>query len=98
MSTKVGEFQLSQPQRKLLGVRSLPFRVQCHEGTFFLEPEDEAGVATRLCEPDGNEKDVTDYIVGFYNCVRQHSALGNIAPIIYEQQVAKCPISVSKIA
>ena len=76
----------------------LPFRVQCHEGTFFLEPEDEAGVATRLCEPDGSEKDVTDYIVGFYNCVRQHSALGNIAPIIYEQQVAKCPISVSKIA
>jgi transposase InsO family protein len=41
------------------------------------------------------KKDVTDYIVGFYNCVRRHSALGNIAPIVYEQlQVAKCPIKV----
>jgi putative transposase len=42
-------------------------------------------------------KDVTDYIVGFYNCVRRHSALGNIAPIVYEQQAAKCPIDVSEI-
>ena len=43
-------------------------------------------------------KDVIDYIVGFYNCQRRHSALGNLAPIVYEQQiVAKQPIDVSEI-
>ena len=43
-------------------------------------------------------KDVTDYIVGFYNCVRRHSALGNIAPLAYEKQfVAKQSIEVSEI-
>lgn len=42
-------------------------------------------------------KDVTDYIVGFYNCVRRHAALGNVAPIVFEQQAAKCPIVVSEI-
>lgn len=43
-------------------------------------------------------KDVTEYIVGFYNCTRRHSALGNLAPIVYEKQLAaKQPISVSEI-
>ena len=43
-------------------------------------------------------KDVTDYIVGFYNSVRRHSALGNVAPLAYEKQfVAKPPIRVSEI-
>ena len=43
-------------------------------------------------------KDVTEYIVGFYNCQRRHSALGNLAPIVYEQQfTAKKPIDVSEI-
>ena len=37
-------------------------------------------------------------IVGFYNCVRRHSALGNIAPLVYEKQfAAKQPIAVSEI-
>jgi len=43
-------------------------------------------------------KDVTEYIVGFYNCIRRHSALGNLAPIVYEKQfAAKQPIEVSEI-
>ena len=43
-------------------------------------------------------KDVTDYIVGFYNCQRRHSVLGNLAPIDYENQfAAKKPIEVSEI-
>lgn len=43
-------------------------------------------------------KDITEYIVGFYNGVRRHSALGNIAPLAYEKQfVAKQPIGVSEI-
>ncbi len=44
------------------------------------------------------EKDVTEYIVGFYNCTRRHSALGNLAPIVFEKQSAvKQPILVSEI-
>ena len=40
-------------------------------------------------------KDVTEYIVGFYNRTRRHSALGNLAPIVYEKQfAAKQPILV----
>ena len=43
-------------------------------------------------------KDVIDYIVGFYNCQRRHAALGNLAPIDYENQfAAKQPIEVSEI-
>ena len=42
-------------------------------------------------------KDVTEYIVGFYNCVRLHSARGNLPPIVYEQKIAaKKPILVSE--
>lgn len=43
-------------------------------------------------------KDVTEYIAGFYNCIRRHSALGNVAPIVYEMQfAAKQPIKVPEI-
>jgi putative transposase len=43
-------------------------------------------------------KDVTDYIVGFYNSTRRHSALGNLAPIAFEKQSAvKQPIVLSEI-
>ncbi|WP_239255843.1 IS3 family transposase [Candidatus Nitrotoga sp. M5] len=41
---------------------------------------------------------VTEHIVGFYNCTWQHAALENLAPIIYETQfAAKQPIKVSVI-
>lgn len=33
-------------------------------------------------------KDITEYIVGFYNCVRLHSTLGNLPPMIYEKEMA----------
>ena len=33
-------------------------------------------------------KDVTEYIMGFYNCVRLHSTLGNLPPMIYEMEMA----------
>ena len=43
------------------------------------------------------EKDITEYIVGFYNCVRLHSARGNLPPMIYEREMAaKTPIEVSE--
>jgi transposase InsO family protein len=42
-------------------------------------------------------KDITEYIVGFYNCVRLHSTLGNLPPMIYEIEMAtKEPIDVSE--
>lgn len=43
-------------------------------------------------------KDETEYIVGFYNCTRRHSTLGNLTPIVYEKRfAAKQPIPVSEI-
>ena len=42
-------------------------------------------------------KDITEYIVGFYNCLRLHSSLGNLPPMIYEkEQSLKKPIEVSE--
>jgi putative transposase len=43
-------------------------------------------------------KDITEYIVGFYNCLRLHSTLGNLPPMIYEkEQELKKPIEVCEI-
>lgn len=42
--------------------------------------------------------DITDYIVGFYNSRRIHSALGNLPPAVYERKMAvREPIAVSGI-
>jgi putative transposase len=42
--------------------------------------------------------DITDYIVGFYNCTRINSALGNLSPAVYERKMAaREPIVVSEI-
>ena len=42
--------------------------------------------------------DITDYIVGFYNCKRVNSALGNLPPTVYERKMAaREPIVVSEI-
>jgi putative transposase len=42
------------------------------------------------------KNDVTDYIVGFYNCTRLHSVLGNLSPSVFERNMAaKKPIAVS---
>ena len=42
--------------------------------------------------------DITDDIVGFYNCKRINSALGNLPPSVYEQKMAaRAPIVVSEI-
>lgn len=43
-------------------------------------------------------RDITDYIVGFYNNVRLHSKLGYLPPTAYERKMAdKQPIGVSEI-
>ena len=42
--------------------------------------------------------DVDDYIVGFYNCTRLHSTLGNFSPNASERKSATPhPIEVSEI-
>lgn len=42
--------------------------------------------------------DITDYIVGFYNCKRLNSVLGNLPPAAYERKMAKtAPMVVSEI-
>ena len=42
--------------------------------------------------------DITDYIVGFYNCKRINSVLGNLPPTVYERKMAvREPIVVSEI-
>jgi len=44
-------------------------------------------------------RDVTDYIVGFYNSKRLHSTLGYLPPNGYERKMAEQqPISVSEIS
>jgi transposase InsO family protein len=43
-------------------------------------------------------RDITDYIVGFYNNVRLHSTLGYLSPTAYERKTAlQHPIEVSGI-
>ena len=34
-------------------------------------------------------RDVTDYIVNFYNSLRQHSTLGYLSPNTYELEIAE---------
>jgi putative transposase len=42
--------------------------------------------------------DIANYIVGFYNCERLHSVLGNLPPSVYERKMAEPkPIDVSTI-
>jgi transposase InsO family protein len=42
--------------------------------------------------------DITAYIVGFYNCNRIHSVLGNLSPSVFERnKAANKPIVVSEI-
>ena len=42
--------------------------------------------------------DITAYIVGFYNCERLNSVLGNLPPAVFERNMAaKKPIVVSEI-
>ncbi|WP_018873843.1 integrase core domain-containing protein, partial [Thioalkalivibrio sp. ALJ16] len=43
-------------------------------------------------------RDITDYIVGFYNERRRHSTLGYLSPNAYERKwTAETPIEVSEI-
>jgi transposase InsO family protein len=44
-------------------------------------------------------RDITEYIVGFYNNERLHSKLGYLPPTVYERMMAsRPPIEVSEIS
>lgn len=46
---------------------------------------------------DEAKRDITHYIVGFYNCTRLHSTLGYLSPAAFERKMAeKHPIAVSE--
>ena len=46
---------------------------------------------------DEAKRDITDYIVGFYNCTRLHSTRGYLPPAAFERKMAeKQPIGVSE--
>jgi putative transposase len=65
---------------------------------FFLNLKMERVWQRDYANPAEAMRDVTDYIVGFYNNVRLHSKLGYLPPTAYEQRPAsKPPIAVSEI-
>ena len=56
---------------------------------FLFELEDGAGLAEGLRQPQRSNDRLADYIVGFYNCMRLHSTLGNLSPNAFERESAK---------
>lgn len=66
---------------------------------FFLSLKTERVWQRRYANHGEAQRDIADYIVGFYNTVRIHSALGYLPPNVYEQQTAaEPPIGVSEIS
>lgn len=65
---------------------------------FFLNLKMERVWQRQYANHSAAKADITDYIVGFYNCKRINSALGNLPPSVYEQKMAERePIVVSEI-
>src|SRR5476651_2800122 len=65
---------------------------------FFLNLKMERVLQRHYANHAEAKADITDYIVGFYNCKRINSALGNLPPSVYEQKMAeRAPIGVSEI-
>lgn len=63
---------------------------------FFLSVKKERVWQGEYANPLQARRDITDYIVGFYNGVRLHSALGNLTPMMYEKKWQKKPIQLSE--
>ena len=56
---------------------------------FFLNLKMECVWRTRYANQEEARKDVTAYIVDFYNCTRLHSALGNLSPAVFERTMTE---------
>jgi hypothetical protein len=70
---------LDEPQRRLSGQRT--------NGELLSQPEDRA-VHHRIYDTRGEARDLFQYIEGFYNSRRLHSALGYISPSFAEHMAA----------
>jgi len=65
---------------------------------FFLNLKMERVWQQRYANHDEAQRDIIQYIVGFYNPVRLHSSLGYLSPCAYEAKpAAQQPIGVSEI-
>lgn len=65
---------------------------------FFLNLKMERVWRRRYANHEEAQRDITQYIVGFYNTVRLHSTLGYLPPSAYEEKLAvQHPIGVSEI-
>ena len=65
---------------------------------FFLNLKTERVWQRDYANPDETSRDITDYIVNFYNQERLHSTLGYLPPNAFEfKTAAKQPITVSEI-
>lgn len=52
-----------------------------------LEPEEGTRLAEAICQDAEAKADITDYVVGVYNCERINSALSNLWPAAYERKL-----------
>ena len=65
---------------------------------FFLNLKMERVWQKDYANHSGAMVDVADYIVGFHNCTRLHSKLGNLSPNAFERESAtQPPTEVSEI-
>lgn len=66
---------------------------------FFLNLKMERVWQRNYANHDEAQRDIIEYIVGFYNSTRLHSTLGYLSPAVYERKMAAIPpIAVSEIA
>ena len=100
-----GSQYASQDYRSLLGrhglIGSMSRKGNCWDNAvmerFFLNLKMERVWQRNYANHQEAIKDVTDYIVGFYNSQRLHSTLGYLSPNVYElEMTVKQPISVSE--
>jgi putative transposase len=67
-------------------------------GRFFLKLKMERVWQSDYANHGEAQRDITEYIVSFYNGVRLHSTLGYLSPAAYKRQMAVIPpILVSEI-
>ena len=102
-----GSQYASAPHRALLAQHGLQASMSrkgnCWDNAvmerFFLNLKRERVWQRDYANPTEATRDITDYIVGFYNSTRLHSTLGYLSPNVYESQravsVVQQPIEVS---
>lgn len=96
-----GEYQRELGQHGM--VCSMSRRGNCWDNAvmerFFLNLKMERVWQREYANHAEAQRDITDYIVGFYNTTRLHAALGNLPPTVFERkQAADLLIGVSEIS